>query len=222
MWKTIAIYSLYAFLLSTYKTLPGVFYIRFYYEIAMGIIFPKFIKSLLINDYSEKSPFETSTSQTYNSPFECDAYCHKSNSTYFHELDISRARLMVSRLQKFFMFYQTESKTWPYVPLANIFVTFKKEIKPFQSYQVKHRILGWDRKWLFILSKFVSTGEKGEIIHAVCITKYVLKDGRKTISPKEALKFCGYQIEQYEEEAKRGVDLVKWFVDTGDVEALDI
>ncbi|CCH43390.1 hypothetical protein BN7_2938 [Wickerhamomyces ciferrii] len=222
MLKTIAKYIFYAFLASSYKSLPGAYYIRFWYQAAINIIIPKYIKSLIINDLSSKSPFETSSIHTYNSPFECDGYFHKSNSTYFEELDISRTKLMTTIFQKFFMFYKTESKTWPYVPVANVFSTFKKEIKPYQKYEVKNRILGWDQKWLFILSKFVSIGKKGEVIHAVCITKYVLKDGRKTVSPRDALKFCGYQVEKYEKESEKGVELVKWFVDTGDVEVLDI
>lgn len=212
---TILKYAFGLFLLSSYKSLPGAYYIRFWAQVIKHIILPKYIKSLLV---SPKTPFDTITIKTYNSPFECDGYLHKSNSTYFEELDISRTKLMTTIFQKLFIYYKTESKTWPYVPVANVFTTFKRQIDPYQSYEIKNRVLGWDDKWIFILSKFES--KNGKIQHAVSITKYVLKDGRKTIKPIDALKFCGYDVEKFSKQAEKGVELVDWFVNTQQIEEL--
>ncbi len=208
-------YLLYAYLLSSYKSLPLAYYVRFYWQAFKNLILPIYFPSFIDKN---SSPFQTKTIHTYNSPFECDIYLHKSNSTYFEELDISRTKLMTLIFQKFFIQYKTESGTWAYVPVANVFTSFKKEIKPYQRYDVKSRILGWDSKWIFILSKF----ESGAGLHAVSITKYVLKDKRKTIAPVKALEFCGYDVEKYSEESRKGVEMVDWFIETGDVEKLEI
>lgn len=211
-------YIFYTFLLSSYKSLPTAYFFRFYWQVLQHLVFPMFLKSYI---HKPTTPFETQTINTYNSPFECDGYFHKSNSTYFEELDISRLYTMATILQQFFLNFKTESGKWAYVPVANVFSSFKREIKPYQRYSVKSRVIGWDSKWIFVLSKFVS-GKDGQVLHATSVTKYVLKDGRKTIRPVEALKFTGYDVEKYEEEAKRGVELVDWFVDTAAIEALDI
>lgn len=81
------------------------------------------------------------------------------------------------------------SKHWPYVPVANVFTNFLREIKPFEKYVVTSSILCWDQKWIYVMSKF--TKSNGKVLCSLSITKYVLKDGRKTINPKEALEACG-------------------------------
>jgi len=86
-------YLLYIYLLTSYKSLPGAYFIRFYIQIIKTLILPK-ISNKFIKCY--KSPFQTITLKTYNSPWECDGYLHKSNSTYFEELDIIRTKLMTS------------------------------------------------------------------------------------------------------------------------------
>lgn len=188
LFNTIIKYSVGLYLLSSYKSLPLAYFVRFYYYCFKNLIAPeifgkntKNIKELQDNKYGV---FTYSSLSTYASPFECDFYFHKSNSTYFEELDISRGDLMSRIFQKLFL----NSKKWPYVPVANVFTNFLKEIRPYQPYKVKSCILCWDEKWVYVMSKFI-IGKN--TLASLSITKYVLKDGRKTIKPKDALEFCG-------------------------------
>lgn len=44
------------------------------------------------------------------------------------------------------------------VMLGSVSCTFRREIKPYQRYEVWSRILCWDRKWVYIVSHFVKKG----------------------------------------------------------------
>ncbi|SCW03712.1 LAFE_0G16556g1_1 [Lachancea fermentati] len=178
-----------AILASTYKSLPGAYFLRFYYYVIRDILIPqisgKQSKTITQLQKDKFGCFAYTTLSTYASLFECDFYLHKSNSTYFEELDISRTDLMAKIFQKLF----TTSKRYPYVPVANVFTNFLKEIKPYQPYEVKSCIFCWDEKWIYVMSRFYI--EKGSRLASLSLTKYVLKDGRKTITPRDALEICG-------------------------------
>ncbi|SCU92270.1 LAMI_0E09560g1_1 [Lachancea mirantina] len=183
-------------LISTYKSLPGAYFVRFYLRALKNLVLPQItgkntrnIRTLQNDRYG---CFAYTTLSTYASPFECDFYMHKSNSTYFEEMDISRGDLMTTIFQKLFL----TSKRWPYVPVANVFTNFLKEIKPFQRYEVRSCILCWDEKWIYVLSRFLINN--GSQLASLGITKYVLKDGRKTIAPKDALEICGLLNDEVE------------------------
>ncbi|KAH3682024.1 hypothetical protein WICPIJ_007016 [Wickerhamomyces pijperi] len=204
------------FAISTYKSLPLAYYFRIYW-----VFFKRLYLFKIVSKYKHetKSIFEVSKYNTYNSPMECDFYLHKSNSCYSEELDIARSELMTSVLQKFFTEYQTESKQFPFVPVASLWTSFKKEIKPFEKYAIESRILGWDEKWIFVISKFVKVNG---VVASTSITKYVLKDGRKTIKPREAIKFQGLWSEEVEQEAVKGLEFVKFFVSNEEIEGIDM
>lgn len=188
--STVFKYLLCAYLVSSYKSLPGAYFVRFYSKALYSLIIVPFfegkstknIKRLQSERYGALG---YTTLSTYASPFEIDFFFHKSNSTYFVELDISRCELMIKVFQKLFL----ESKTYPYIPVANVFTNYMKEIKPFQKYNVISNILCWDEKWIYVVSRF--TINNNTTICSISITKYVLKDGRKTIKPVDALEFCG-------------------------------
>lgn len=194
------------YLLSSYKSLPGAYFIRFYSQIIPVVILPYItgkktanIKKLASSKYGVFAHTELST---YASPFECDFYFHKSNSTYFEELDISRANLMSKIFQRLVL----NSKKWPYIPVANVFTNFLKEIKPFEKYQVTSNILCWDEKWIYVLSRF--TKKQGKVLCSISLTKYVLKDGGKTIIPQEALEFCHLYNEEVAKISAKNLQLL--------------
>ncbi|SCU94335.1 LANO_0E06458g1_1 [Lachancea nothofagi CBS 11611] len=187
--SVVAKYLAAAILLSTYKSLPGAYFVRFYDKVfrnlIMPLIFGKNTENIQKLQNDELGCFSYTKLSTYASLFECDFYLHKSNSTYFEELDISRTDLMTKIFQKLFL----HSKRYPFVPVANVFTNFLKEIKPFQTYDVRSCVFCWDDKWIYIMSRFYINS--GSQLASLSITKYVLKDGRKTIKPKDALEVCG-------------------------------
>jgi len=90
---------------------------------------------------------------------EIDHNIHKSNSTYFSDLDESRTALMVHMLSST-KFSPAELEKAGFkgafaVILGSVHASFLKEIKPYERYQVRSRVLGWDQKWILIGSVFV-------------------------------------------------------------------
>lgn len=150
---------------------------------------------------------------------ECDINLHKSNSTYFTDLDISRSKLVM-------LLFSNQFQT-PYLPhkptlvLGGVQCTFRKQIKPYQPYEMWARVLSWDEKWLYIVTHFVPKGmffpagyelqstpktrrrglsrtETNGVAEAKChvfasaISRYVFKSGRRTVAPKEMFKRSGF------------------------------
>lgn len=194
------------YLIASYKSIPFAYFFRFYYNIFKNIIVPIFTGKKTSNisrlQNEKYAVFFHNELTTYCSPFECDFYFHKSNSTYFSELDIARGDLMTKIFQKLFV----ESKKWPYIPVANVFTNFLKEIKPFQSYTIQSSILCWDEKWIYVMSKFLINNNK--VIASLSITKYVVKDNRKTIPPIYAMKFCGIYNDVVENISQRNLKIL--------------
>ena len=102
-------------------------------------------------------------------PFlEIDHNLHKSNSTYFSDLDESRTALMVHFLSSTKFSPQELDKEGfkgPFaVILGAVHASFLKEIKPYEKYSVRSRVVGWDGKWILIGSVFVRTKTKKDRI----------------------------------------------------------
>lgn len=169
--------------------------------------------------------FAPLTISTTTPLLEIDHNLHKSNSTYFSDLDESRTALMVHLLSST-RFSPKELdgegiKGSFAVILASVHATFLKEIKPYERYSVRSRILGWDEKWILIGSVFVrpknaadrkrekkeaerrakATGksetvskgpDRGEVLLATALSKYVVKKGRFTVPPERCWRSAGW------------------------------
>ncbi|KAF9890448.1 hypothetical protein FE257_005853 [Aspergillus nanangensis] len=199
------------------KVIPGFWHIRLFKGIITQSLRQRKIdtsKSRVMS-ISEDSPYIFSYLVTthHNPPLECDYNMHKSNSTFFSDLDINRAQLL-GRLFGGFPRKPSESgkgteKTLN-VALGGVSCVFKREIKPFQRYEIWSRVLAWDHKWLYMVSYFVvaGTGEKvirslhtesgkpsgvdfSKAVLASSLSRYVFKDGRMTISPADVLGYNG-------------------------------
>ncbi|KAF5093319.1 hypothetical protein D0Z03_002467 [Geotrichum reessii] len=137
--------------------------------------------------------FKTSTWTSFTNLLEVDANLHKSNSTYFTDLDLARTQLLLPLFKDFFIGHRLATGRFPYVPLGSVMTVFRREISPLQRYAVRSRVLGWDGKWLFVLSRFEITAgrrqqDPAKNLAAVALSKYVFKDGRKTIAPEDAIR----------------------------------
>ncbi|KAI1429117.1 capsule polysaccharide biosynthesis protein [Xylaria sp. FL1777] len=157
--------------------------------------------------YTPDKLFDPVKTETHVTLLEVDYNIHKSNSTYFADLDVSRTHLVGHLLARGCRALQSNASTKlvmdpsdPSRPakgafgvvLGGVQCSFKKELKPYQRYEMWSRILSWDRKWLYVVTHFV---EKGAVkpgsrpedwqkkIHASGLSKYVFKIGRLTVHP---------------------------------------
>ncbi|KAL1982244.1 hypothetical protein VTN96DRAFT_1613 [Rasamsonia emersonii] len=99
-----------------------------------------------------------------NSLFELDYNIHKSNSTYFADLDIARCHLMCTLFSRGVDYARNARKRAGILGVSDDLIglalgavscTFRKEVKPGQQYEIWTRVLTWDEKWMYIVSHFV-------------------------------------------------------------------
>lgn len=100
--------------------------------------------------------------------------------------------------------------------LGAVSCTFRKEVKPFQSYEIWTRVLSWDEKWVYTVTHFVrkdtvrpraftllppnqlprqgklnDLARKEDAIFASALSKCVWKKGRRTVAPEIMLQVSG-------------------------------
>lgn len=107
--------------------------------------------------------------KSYNTLYDCDYNFHKSNSTYFGDLDVARANLVgciirtgLARLnqgdEEGLPKDTTTAKGKYVLALGGVSCFFHHQIEPLQSFEIYTRVLAWDRKWLYIVSHIVKKG----------------------------------------------------------------
>ncbi|KAH7336298.1 hypothetical protein BKA65DRAFT_506108 [Rhexocercosporidium sp. MPI-PUGE-AT-0058] len=108
---------------------------------------------------------------------ELDFNLHKSNATYFSDLDIARGHHLYCLFRLGFSRYNSDNAPTVSSPtssqnssasktksgrvhpaLGGVTCTFKREIKPYQQYDIWTRVVSWDSKWLYLISHFVEKG----------------------------------------------------------------
>jgi hypothetical protein len=122
---------------------------------------------------------------TTRSPiWECDYNFHKSNSTYFSDLDVTRSNIMCCLLRDGIKKLNTTPQVvigpdgvpakgrWG-IMLGAVQCSFKKEIGPYEPFEMWSRILCWDRKWIYVVTHFVK--------------KSAVKPAGYTISPPSSI-----------------------------------
>jgi hypothetical protein len=105
---------------------------------------------------------------TYTPLLEADYNLHKSNSTYFTDLDASRSHLLAYLCVRGVSVVDQElvadgRRGIMAAIIGSVSTSFKKEIRIFQQYEVWSRILTWDQKWLYIVTHFVQKGSVKQI-----------------------------------------------------------
>ena len=158
------------------------------------------------HSYGPKKLFDYSVSKSHTALLEVDYNLHKSNATYFADLDIARAHLashlflkgigaLADNANTRLILDPTDStkaqRGSPSVNLGAVHCSFRREIKPFQPYEIWTRTLSWDRKWFYMVSYFVEADDASghnstdweSKVFATAVSKYVFKLGRLTIHP---------------------------------------
>ncbi|KAF4258646.1 hypothetical protein KXW98_001573 [Aspergillus fumigatus] len=202
-WKALAI----AFALLNLKTLPLVWHIRVYrYFFQYGYLTTPAVEQ----PPKPSSDILKPKSILTRAPImEIDVNMHKSNSTYFSDLDVSRTALVNSLLMKGSAFLEKRlqkqgKRGLLHFVLGGVYTSFKREIPAYMKYEVQSHIASYDEKWIYIVTYFLQprTGKKASAetdedrrkrLLAVSISKYVLKKGRYTVPPNDAFEAAGYR-----------------------------
>nr|XP_001393492.2 hypothetical protein ANI_1_1116084 [Aspergillus niger CBS 513.88] len=225
-WQNTLLFAGGAYIILNLKGLPFVWHVRLLNCLKEHIILNR-ARQVVITTHGPQSLFYPVITTSSTPLLEIDYNMHKSNATYFTDLDINRVHLISSLFkdQLALGFSGGELN----IALGSTACVFKREIKPYQAYEIHTRLLSWDEKWVYFVSHFVKTGgkkDKGEkCILASAVTRYVFKNGRISVSPETVLSRAGllpekgvkmkegfWSWEQVEEERKRGLEVAKSFL----------
>jgi hypothetical protein len=188
------------------KSLPLSWHLRLFYYFARHMRRRPSITHTLSTSPSLTHPIFLPVSLFTRAPLlETDYNLHKSNSTYFSDLDQSRTALVTSLLSAGFREGNAKLEAEGKQGKSNVILgaahaSFYREVGMYERYEVRSRVLGWDQKWLVILSVFVrpgkkrrnETAEKTETVLASALSKYVVKKGRYTVPPEDCLAAAGW------------------------------
>lgn len=208
------------FAVSTYKTLPFAYLLRFHYQVFAHLVRkrPQYLKTKQ-NTFGvgnhKLDIFRAVKYSTYASPLEIDMYLHKSNSTYLLDLDIARSKMVLVVFQKLFMRYwgnengefkRKSIRNSPFIPVGTVQCVFRKEIFVFERYDIVSSVMAWDNKWLYVLLKFVASDGR---VCCICVTKYVFKKkGRITMRPREYIEEMGLYNDDVEKINEQNYKLI--------------
>ncbi|ETN44640.1 uncharacterized protein HMPREF1541_10310 [Cyphellophora europaea CBS 101466] len=213
-WRTLAL----LLLVTNLKSLPLAWHFRLTYRFVRNLLTPQQVTQSLRAAAAANAVhpiFAPATIRTSSPLLEGDYNLHKSNSTYFTDLDESRTALCTRLLSAGLKAPKPEqqqsgaNKGRLSIILGSVHTSFHKEIKMYSTYEVRSRIIGWDRKWLLVGSWFVRPAPRGgkETLLASALSKYVIKRGRRTISPEHCLQVAGWLPARPEGvDAERGVE----------------
>ncbi|PTU17537.1 hypothetical protein P175DRAFT_0487157 [Aspergillus ochraceoroseus IBT 24754] len=195
-------------LILTYKNIPFMWLIRN----LQVLILRRYLSPIHRTQLTPECLFLPTIHRSRSPLTECDHNMHKSNSTYFSDLNISHGNIGLTLFNQFLALRPGAGSAFP--ALGGVQCVFHREIKPYQAYEVWSRVLSWDEKWIYIVSHFVEPGafrprrfffqrkyiylrsrcsstERKNPIFASSIARFVLKQGRKTVPPEIMLVQCG-------------------------------
>lgn len=142
---------------------------------------------------------------------------HKTNSTYFSDLDESRVRL----LARIFPHCFSLGGRGMSLVMGGTACTFFKPIAPFQRYEVRSQVLSWDDKWLYVGSWFLAPGASRWLarpdhgqqetvdktvrskVFAAAISKYRFKSSSLSLAPVEVLRRSKILVHETGDEERR-------------------
>ncbi|OAX80459.1 hypothetical protein ACJ72_05204 [Emergomyces africanus] len=189
-WRNFGILLL---LLVNLKSLPFAWHVRVFFHLFRNINFHRHTHPKLKEKFKKQTgnsgahPLFTPVSVMSHTPLmETDYNLHKSNSTYFSDMDISRTALVTNVCTPGLEICRRE---------------LDKEIdasngggKKKYPGKISSRIAGWDEKWLYVVTYFFRPAKrKGErkTVLATGISQYVVKKGRLTVKPARVLTAGG-------------------------------
>ncbi|KAI1077636.1 hypothetical protein F5B20DRAFT_583047 [Whalleya microplaca] len=98
---------------------------------------------------------------------EIDFNLHKSNSSYFADVDIARTHLVCTLFARGIEAMRggtgslaglSSGKPVFGLALGAVSCSFRREIKPMQEFDMWSRVLAWDEKWVYIVTHFARKG----------------------------------------------------------------
>jgi len=132
-------------------------------------------------------PLNTSVVRFHVLPNDLDFNVHMTNSRYISVMDLGRFDLTI-RNGLAGLSYKNQ---WRPI-VASEMIRFRRPLPPFQAYELRTRVAGWDGKWFFFEQTFLIQDPAGPTVAAVALVKALLRGRTGNIAPAQALSALGH------------------------------
>lgn len=107
---------------------------------------------------------------------DCDWNWHMNNAAYLKYMDFGR----IEMLWHSGLILLARRRNW-LVGIGGISIQYRREIKPFEKFQIKTQVRGWDAKWLFLHFTFLVERNGAVVTAATGFVKVVTKNKREDV-----------------------------------------
>jgi acyl-CoA thioesterase FadM len=115
-------------------------------------------------------------------PTDLDLNLHLNNGRYLTIMDLGRIDLIV----RAGLLPTLIRNRWVPV-IGGTLIRYRFSLRLFERFDLITRIVGWDEKWFHVEQKFEARNGTA----AVALSKAVIRDGERTVSPAEVLHSIG-------------------------------
>lgn len=118
-------------------------------------------------------------------PNDLDTNLHMNNGRYLTLMDLGRLDLLL----RLGLIREVRRRRWNPV-VASLAIRYRRSLEPWQKYELRTRLVGWDERWFFMEQSFTRGGEL--MAHAIVKALFVGPDGR--VPPQQLVDASGYRV----------------------------
>lgn len=115
-------------------------------------------------------------------PTDCDLNVHLNAGRFISFMDVSRVELMA----RMGLFRKVMKRGWRPVN-GGMLIRFRRSILPFERFDVRSRVIGWDEKWFY----FEHVIERGGQLCAIGHARGLFREKDRTVLPSEFIDLIG-------------------------------
>ena len=119
-------------------------------------------------------------------PTDCDLNFHLNAGRFISFMDVARMELL-ARMR---LIRRLLRRGWRPV-MGGIVVRYRRSILPFERFDIRSRVLGWDEKW-FYLEHIV---EKNGVFCASAYVRTVIRSNERSLPPRDILELLNADVQ---------------------------
>jgi len=118
-------------------------------------------------------------------PNDLDANLHMNNGRYLTLMDLGRLDLLF----RLGLVGELRRRRWNPV-VASLAIRYRRSLAPWQRFELRTRVVGWDERWFFMEQRFSRGGE----LVALAIVKASFRGPGGRVAPQELVDATPYGI----------------------------
>ena len=142
----------------------------------MNLIFRLLLVALASLRRPRLGPLDESVVRLTVLPTDLDLNGHMNNGRFLTVMDLGRVDLLL----RTGVVGAMRRHRWSGV-VASVAVSFWRALNPFQRYELRTRLVGWDERWFFMEQRFTRRGE----LCAYALVKIQFKARGRRVAPRE-------------------------------------